>query len=83
MSDEEDQQCKPVEQVLGGILLHPFEDDPIIETVYVLAKLMDKDGHSYWDHRVTGNANREEMLGVLQIQTDLLRKTLVGDWDIE
>ena len=79
----EDADDRPIEQVLGGIRLHPFDDDPIIETVYVLAKLMNKDGQSYWDHRVTGDVNREEMLGVLQIQTDLLRKSLVGEWDIE
>ena len=81
MSDDDDED-KPIEQVLGGIRLYPFDDDPIIETVYVLAKLMNKDG-PYWDHRVTGAVNREEMLGILQIQTDLLRKSLVGEWDID
>jgi hypothetical protein len=78
-----DEERLPIEEVLPGVKIHAFEDGDIIDDVFVLAKLHDTSGRTGWGFRTSGAPNMEELLGALQVQQDLLRKTLVDEWDLD
>jgi hypothetical protein len=71
----------PIEQVLSGLKIHPLEDGEQATEAFVLMKVRDADGGSTWSYRTTKAPNREELLGALMVQVDLLRRELVSDWD--
>jgi len=70
-----------VEQVLRGLELHPLEPDETAIEAFVLIKVLDADGEVGWSYRTTNRLNREELLGALIVQTDVLRKELRDEWD--
>jgi hypothetical protein len=70
----------PVEQVLPGMALHPLPEDWTPLEAFVLVKSLDANGHSTWSYRTTNPPNREELLGVLTVHVDLLRKELLSEW---
>ena len=47
------------------------------------AKPTDEDGDPPWAYRTTNRLNREELLGALVVQVDVLRKELRDEWDDE
>jgi hypothetical protein len=47
----------------------------------VLIKALDSEGVPTWGYRTTNRLNREELLGALIVQTDVLRKELRDEWD--
>lgn len=71
----------PVTEVLTGLEVHPLSpgDTPI--EAFVLIKLLTSDGHTSWAYRTTHRLNREELLGALVVQVDVLRKELRDEWD--
>lgn len=71
----------PVEQVLKGLELHPLGPHETALEAFVLVKLLDEDGHVGWSYCTTHQLNREELLGALMVQTDVLRKELRDEWD--
>ena len=71
----------PVEQVLRGLELHPLDEGETAIEAFVLVKVLDADGHPNWSYRTTNHLNREELLGALQVQVDVLRKELRDEWD--
>ena len=48
---------------------------------FVLLELLDADGDTSWSYRTTNRLNREELLGALTVQVDVLRKELRDEWD--
>jgi hypothetical protein len=42
---------------------------------------LDADGDVGWSYRTTNRLNREELLGALTVQVDVLRKELRDEWD--
>lgn len=72
----------PIEQALPGMTIHPFDDGEVPLSAFVLAKVLDRDGNPAWSFRTTEPPNREELLGALTIQVDLLRRSLADDWDL-
>lgn len=79
MSDER----IPVEQVLAGMSLHPLEPGWTPIEAFVLIKSLDEDGGASWSYRTTATPNREELLGVLTVQAELLRRELVSEFEEE
>lgn len=75
MSDDDDR--KPIEQVLSGLWLHPLPEGWTPLEGIVLAKCLDEEGHPLWAFRSTAGVNDEELLGALTVRTDLLRKDLL------
>lgn len=48
---------------------------------FVLVKCLDEEGDATWAYRTTHRLNREELLGALTVQVDVLRKELRDEWD--
>jgi hypothetical protein len=76
----EDQRI-PIESVLTGAKIHPFEAGTVFLEAYVIAKVVDPEGGATWTYRTTNAFNREELLGALTIQLGLLRRELLSEWE--
>jgi hypothetical protein len=73
----------PIAEVLPGMAIHPLEDGWTPLEAFVLVKSLDEHGQSSWSYRTTHRPNREELLGALIVQTDLIRSELGAQWDNE
>ncbi|SDU77296.1 hypothetical protein SAMN04488563_5489 [Jiangella alkaliphila] len=71
----------PVAQVLTGLEVHPLAQGETAIEAFVLIKVLDADGRPAWSYRTTNRLNREELLGALMVQVDVLRKELRDEWD--
>jgi hypothetical protein len=71
----------PVAAVLSGLEIHPLEPGETALEAFVLIKCLDADGSPSWSYRATNRLNREELLGALVVQVDLLRHELRHEWD--
>ncbi|MBB5789961.1 hypothetical protein [Jiangella mangrovi] len=71
----------PVAQVLSGLEVHPLAQGETAIEAFVLIKVFDADGRPAWSYRTTNRLNREELLGALMVQVDVLRKELRDEWD--
>ena len=71
----------PVEQVLNGLEVHPLEQGETAMEAFILVKVLDRDGDVSWSYRTTNRLSREELLGALTVQVDVLRKSLRDEWD--
>jgi hypothetical protein len=76
-----DEQRVPVTEVLRGLEIHPLEPGETALEAFVLIKVLDASGDTGWSYRTTNRLNREELLGALIVQTDVLRKELRDEWD--
>jgi hypothetical protein len=79
MSDSEEK--KPVENVLAGASIFPFDEDLAFDSAFILARLIDGDGVVQWSYRSTSPINMEELLGVLTVQVEVLKAKLARQWD--
>jgi len=61
--------------------VHPLEPGETAIEAFVLIKVLDADGDTGWSYRTTNRLNREELLGALIVQVDVLRKELRDEWD--
>ena len=50
---------------------------------FVLVKCINDEGNASWVYRTTSDPNREELLGVLVVHTELLRREIVSEWEDE
>lgn len=80
---DSDQGRKPIEQVLGGLHVHPLPAGWTALEGIVLVKCLDEDGRASWAFRTTAGLNDEELLGALTVRTDLLRKELLESFQNE
>jgi hypothetical protein len=71
----------PVTDVLRGLEVHPLEPGETAIEAFVLIKVLDSQGDTGWSYRTTNRLNREELLGALIVQVDVLRKELRDEWD--
>ena len=76
-----DEERRPIGDVLSGLGIHPLDDGWTPVEAFVVIKANDADGDTVWAYRTTAPPNREELLGVLMVQTDLLRRELLADWE--
>jgi hypothetical protein len=70
-----------VTEVLRGLEVHPLEPGETAIEAFVLMKILDSQGDTAWSYRTTNRLNREELLGALIVQVDVLRKELRDEWD--
>jgi len=68
-------------EMLQGLELHPLDPGETAIEAIVLLKVLDADGDVGWSYRTTNRLNREELLGALTVQVDVLRKELRDEWD--
>jgi hypothetical protein len=73
----------PIEQVLTGMRLHKLPDKWSPIEAFVLVKCINDEGNASWVYRTTSDPNREELLGVLVVHTELLRREIVSEWEDE
>lgn len=73
----------PIEQVLPAMGLHPLPPGYTPVEAFVIVKALDDEGDVSWSFRTTHVPNRQEILGALIEQSDLLRRGLVKDWDVD
>ena len=71
-------------EILEGMTADPLDPGakPTFAFVLVKFKIDGEDGES-WGFRTSGPPNREELLGALSIQTALVRKGLLDEWDLD
>lgn len=75
------EQRVPVDQVLNGLEVHALESGETALEAFILLKVLDRDGDISWSYRTTNRLSREELLGALTVQVDVLRKSLRDEWD--
>lgn len=73
----------PIERVLPGMGLHPLPDGYTPVEAFVVIKSLDDEGDVSWSFRTTHVPNRQEVLGALIEQSDLLRERLVRGWEVD
>ena len=71
----------PITEVLSGLSIHPLEPGETPLEAFVLIKCLDAEGDPAWSYRTTNRLNREELLGALIVQVDVLRHELRSEWD--
>lgn len=77
----EDQPREPIGEVLSDLAIHPLEDGDTAVEAFVMIKVRHDDGQIGWSYRTTRAPNLEELLGVLTIQTELVRRDLLAAWE--
>jgi hypothetical protein len=82
MTDQDDQR-RPIDQVLGGLTIHPLPDRWSPLEGIVLVKCLDEEGVPTWAFRTTSGINDEELLGVLTVRIELLKSELLEGYDEE
>jgi hypothetical protein len=60
--------------------LHALPEGWTPVEAFVLVKCLDEEGQATWSYRTTSPPNREELLGVLTVQIEVLRQELVSEW---
>jgi hypothetical protein len=71
----------PLEKALPGIQVHPLPEGWTPVDVFVLVKAIDETGLSTWSYRTSNPLNREELLGVLTVQRQILLNELAAEFD--
>lgn len=83
MPPDSDEPRIPLSDALPGMGIHAFGNGEVPISAFVLVKLLDEDGDATWGFRTTEVPNREELLGALTIQVELLKSSLASDWDVD
>lgn len=69
----------PIEDVLPGMRIHPLGEGETATWAFVLMKIEGPDSEG-WSFRTSSPPNKEELLGALEVQVALLKKSLVKEW---
>ena len=75
-----DEERIDIGRALPAIKIHPVDEDAEIEFVHCLIKWRDSNGVSMWGYRTSKEPNKEELLGILTTQVDILRRELAAEW---
>jgi hypothetical protein len=71
-------------EALPGTRIHPVGASSIaIDQVFCLIKYHDAEGSVSWSYRTSRRPNREELLGALGVQADIVLKELAAVWESE
>lgn len=63
--------------MLNGLEVHALEPGETALEAFILLKVLDRDGDISWAYRTTNRLSREELLGALTVQVDVLRSRSV------
>ena len=70
---------RDISEVLPGLMLHPLDEGARPSFLFALIKYEDDEG-SGWVYRTSSAPNREELLGALSVQVELLKRELSEEW---
>ena len=74
----------PIGDALSGLTIHDLDEGETVVGAFILLKVLDAEGDVTWSFRNTeSSTNREELLGALSVQVELLKHSLVDDWDVD
>lgn len=82
MTEQEDGRI-PIEDVLTGASIRPLQEKDVFISAYVLIKHFDENGDPTWTTRTTETPNDEELYGALLLQAELIKRSMLADWDVE
>lgn len=72
----------PIGDALAGLTIHDFDKGETVVGAFILLKVLDAEGDVTWSFRNTESSpNREELFGALCVQVEMLKHSLVDDWD--
>ena len=71
---------RPVGEVLQGLDVLPLPTGWTPMEAFVVVKCLDESGHATWCTRTTSRMNDEELLGALVLQTEMVKREMLGDW---
>lgn len=81
---------RPIEEVLPGASLEPLLDKTedgaklSFDAAFLLIRCKLPDGSATWSFRTTRpGLSNEELLGQLLIQFDLLKRSLLAEWEVD
>lgn len=77
---EAERARQPIHSVLPGMGLHPLPQGWTPIEAFVIIKALDDEGEATWSYRTTSPPNREELLGVLEVQASVLKGKLAAQW---
>jgi hypothetical protein len=72
---------KPVTKVIPGACIHPLEKGVEFTEALMFIKSVDKDKTPAWSMRTTQPLNLNEILGVLTVYRDILKRDLADNWE--
>lgn len=75
------EQRVEIGEVLAGLTIHPLDEGEKPTWAFVLVKVQGPESEG-WSFRTTSAPNREELLGALEVQVSILKKSLVKEWDV-
>lgn len=81
--NDDEPERRPIGELLRGLEMVPLEEGATPIMAFVVVKYLDADGEATWAFRATSAPNKEELLGELQVQCDLLRRSLVREWEAD
>ncbi|MCO1580893.1 MULTISPECIES: hypothetical protein [unclassified Crossiella] len=79
-SEREDTR-QSVGQVLRGLELFPLPDGWTPIEALAVVKCLDASGTPTWCTRRTAGINDEELLGTMVLQSELLKRDILSDWE--
>lgn len=71
----------PLDSALPGLEVHPLQQDWTPVEAVLLVKCLDDEGAPTWAYRTTGRLNDEELLGVLTVQAELVKRRIAAQWE--
>ena len=71
----------PLDHALPGLEVHPLQPDWTPVEALLLVKCLDEEGSPTWAYRTTSRLNDEELLGVLTVQAELVKRRLAAQWE--
>lgn len=83
MAEPETLERLPIGEVFPGVTLARLPDGCVVETVFVFAKARLEDGTTawWWQSPGAGITNQEELLGALIMQVEVLKASMLEDWE--
>ena len=76
-----DDTRRPIADVLPGFTIHALDEGWTPLQAFVLIKSLDDSGDTSWSYRISEQLNLEELLGALTVQVELIRRSLISEWD--
>jgi hypothetical protein len=78
-----DTERVPISDVIPDVAIHPLADGWTPLETFLLVKCLDNDGDATWSFRTSVRMNRQELLGALTVQMELLKKEFMEEWEVD
>lgn len=68
---------------MPGLSIHPIDGDADAVSAFMVVKVRYENGDHGWSFRTTERPNHEEVLGALTIQVELLKQSILKEWEVD